>query len=82
MEQLIKKVETEGKANPLRSIFSYGHKDQQVYYLPAFCCDQHGDFYVGECKLIEHPDGGFDGKGDSGLPDFNTAKTPKTDSER
>ncbi|MEP7144634.1 MAG: hypothetical protein ABI707_17260 [Ferruginibacter sp.] len=77
IKQLIKKFEIAKKQNPPRSIYSYRYNDQTVYYVPAICCDQYSDLYDSDCNLIGHPDGGFTGRGDGWIPDFNEAKTEK-----
>lgn len=75
IKALIVQFEKEDVQNPPRKIYSYSYNGKKVYYVPAICCDFFSDLYDTDCKLIGHPDGGFTGKGDGKLPDFNTTKT-------
>jgi hypothetical protein len=75
IKDMIKRFEKEEKQNPPRKIFSYSYKGRTVYYVTAPCCDFYSDLYDDSCKLIGHPDGGFTGKGDGGMPDFNKARS-------
>lgn len=75
IKEMITKFEKEPKQNPPRKIFRYGYKEKIVYYVPAICCDMYSDLYSSDCKLLGHPDGGFTGKGDGTLPDFDAEKT-------
>lgn len=75
INDLIASFETEQVQNPPRKIYSYTYQGRKVYYVPAICCDFFSDLYDSNCKLIGHPDGGFTGKGDGKLPDFNSVKT-------
>jgi len=72
--KLIETFKAEEVQNPPRKIFSYMYKGKTVYYVPAICCDFFSDLYDGDCKLIGHPDGGFTGKGDGKITDFETEK--------
>lgn len=74
VQTLIEKFTKEEKQNPPRSIYSYTYKGKTVYYVTAPCCDFFTDLYDENCNLIGHPDGGFTGKGDMKMPDFNTEK--------
>lgn len=73
--KLIEKFSAEEKQNPPRKIFSYSYKGKTVYYVPAICCDFFSDLYDAECNLIGHPDGGFTGKGDGKIPDFDKERS-------
>ena len=75
IDSLIAVFKEEKVQNPPRKIYSYTYKGNTVYYVPAICCDFFSDLYDTNCKLIGHPDGGFTGKGDGKLPDFNTGKS-------
>lgn len=75
---LIKTFSEEAAQNPPRKIIRYDYKGQKVYYVPAVCCDFFSDVYDSNCNLIGHPDGGFTGKGDGKIPDFETAATNET----
>lgn len=75
IKSLIVDFEKDKVQNPPRSIYRYTYKGKPVYYVPAICCDFFSDLYDADCKLVGHPDGGFTGKGDGKLPDFESAKT-------
>jgi hypothetical protein len=71
-------IETYSKGkveNPPRSIYSYTYKGKTVYYVTAPCCDFFSDLYDENCNLIGHPDGGFTGRGDMKMPDFEKEKS-------
>lgn len=72
--QMIATFRNQPKENPPRKIFQYNYRGNKVYYITAPCCDQYTDLLDSNCKLIGHPDGGFTGKGDGRLPDFNAEK--------
>jgi hypothetical protein len=63
------------KNNPPRKIYSYLYNGKTVYYVPPICCDFYSDVYDSACNIIGHPDGGFTGKGDMQMTDFNKTKT-------
>ena len=75
IQQLIKQYSAEEKANPPRTIYSYKYNGYTVYYVTAPCCDFFSDLYDSSGKLIAHPGGGFTGRGDGKIPDFDTKKT-------
>jgi len=74
IDKLIETFKAEDVQNPPRKIFSYTYKDKTVYYVPAICCDFFSDLYDSNCNLIGHPDGGFTGKGDGKITDFEKEK--------
>lgn len=73
INELINKFKAEKVQNPPRKIISYQYNSQQVYYVPAICCDFYSDLYDSKCNLIGHPDGGITGKGDGKFPGFSAA---------
>ena len=74
---LIEKMKSEPVTNPPRKIYSYKYLGKKVFYVPAICCDFFSDLYNDSCRLMGHPDGGFTGKGDGSIKDFNTATYEK-----
>ncbi|MBS1511177.1 MAG: hypothetical protein JST86_10065 [Bacteroidetes bacterium] len=58
-----------------QSITEYVYKGKKVYYVVLPCCDQFNELYDASCKLLGRPDGGFTGRGDGTLPDFNSTKS-------
>lgn len=60
---------------PPGSIYSYTYNNKIVYYVPPVCCDQFSDLYDGNCELLGHPDGGFNGKGDGLFIDFSSTRS-------
>ena len=71
---LIEKFKSEEVTNPHRKIYRYSYEGKTVYYVPAVCCDNYSDLYNDSCRVMGHPDGGFTGRGDKMLPDFNEKK--------
>ena len=57
-----------------QNVIQYEYKGKKVYYVTVHCCDFFNEVYDSNCKLLGHPDGGFTGRGDGTLPDFNTEK--------
>lgn len=74
VQQLINRFAAEEKQNPPRKIIRYEYEHKTVYYVTPPCCDFFSDLYDSTCVLIGHPDGGFTGKGDGKLSDFNEKK--------
>jgi len=57
-----------------QNVIEYEYKGKKVYYVTMPCCDFYNEVYDSNCNLLGHPDGGFTGKGDGKLPDFNAEK--------
>ena len=72
---LIDKFKSEEPTNPPRKIYSYIYAGKKVYYVTAVCCDNYSDLYNDSCRLIAHPDGGFTGRGDGKITDFDAKKS-------
>jgi hypothetical protein len=74
IQQKIKAFKKMEKYAQPRNVYEYSYRGQKVYYISMPCCDNFNELYDSNCKLMGHPDGGFTGKGDGKLPDFNAAK--------
>ena len=74
---LIEKMKSEAVTNPPGKVYSYMYHGKKVFYVPAICCDMFSDLYNDSCRLMGHPDGGFTGRGDGKISDFNTATGEK-----
>jgi hypothetical protein len=74
IKTMIEKMKAEPVTNPPGKLYSYTYNNKTVYYVPAICCDFFSDLYDDSCKIIAHPDGGFTGRGDGKVKDFNEAK--------
>ncbi|MEJ7610481.1 MAG: hypothetical protein WKF88_04810 [Ferruginibacter sp.] len=72
---LIEKFKSEPVSNPPRKIYSYVYDTKKVYYVTAICCDQFSDLYNDSCRIMGHPDGGFTGRGDGKIPDFESNRS-------
>lgn len=70
LKDLIKKEESNPVANPPALISKCVYKNQNVYYLPARCCDISSVLYNNEGNIICSPDGGLTGKGNGKCVDF------------
>jgi hypothetical protein len=75
IEKLIAKFKAEEVTNPPREVWQYTLIDKTVFYVPAVCCDNFSDLYNDAGELIAHPDGGFTGKGDNKMPNFEIDRT-------
>ncbi|MEO8415113.1 MAG: hypothetical protein ABI472_15705 [Ginsengibacter sp.] len=49
----------------------YTYKQHTVYYMASPCCDRYNVVYDSACNILGYPDGGFTGKGDGKMKDFN-----------
>jgi hypothetical protein len=78
VDQLISTFTSDPVGNPPESIWRYEYKGQEVYFIPAQCCDQYSKLYDSNGNLICAPDGGFIGKGDGRCPDFFSLRTDET----
>jgi hypothetical protein len=78
VDQLIGTFEGEPMGNPPHSILRYEYKGQEVYFIPAQCCDQYSKLYDASGSLLCAPDGGFTGKGDGRCSDFISLRTDET----
>lgn len=75
IRDLIAGFKAEEVQNPPRKVYSYTYNGHTVYYVPAICCDFFSDLYDDKCNVIGHPDGGFTGRGDGKVPDFEKLKS-------
>jgi len=75
VDQLVSTFKNGPVGNPPRSIWRYDYKGQEVYFIPAQCCDQYSQLYDASGNIICAPDGGFIGKGDGRCPDFISVRT-------
>jgi hypothetical protein len=73
--KLIADFKAEEVQNPPRKIYRYTYRGKTVYYVPALCCDFYSELYDTSCNVIGHPDGGFTGRGDGTMTDFDSTKT-------
>jgi hypothetical protein len=64
--------------NPPQSIWRYQYNGQDVYYVPAQCCDMFSTLYDASGNVLCAPDGGLDGRGDGKCPDFRDQRTGET----
>lgn len=69
IQQIIDQIQKETVWNPPAKVFRYGYKGQEVYYIPAHCCDLPS-LVIARCDTLCAPDGGFTGKGDGRCPEF------------
>jgi len=74
VEALIVQFKNEPVGNPPQSIWQYNYNGQNVYYVPAQCCDQFSTLYDKDGKILGAPDGGITGAGDGRITDFFTAR--------
>jgi len=75
VDQLITTFENDPVGSPPQSIWRYEYKGQEVYFIPAQCCDQYSKLFDSSGNLLCAPDGGFIGKGDGRCPDFFSLRT-------
>jgi hypothetical protein len=74
VDQLISRYQEAPVGNPPQSIWRYEYKGQNVYYVPAQCCDKFSELYDAGGNMICAPDGGLTGKGDGKCPDFLSSR--------
>lgn len=75
ISEMIARFKAEDVQNPPRKIIRYTYRGKTVYYVPALCCDFYSELYDTNCNVIGHPDGGFTGRGDGTMTDFDSTKT-------
>ena len=75
VDQLIKQFESDPVGNPPLSIWRYEYNGQEVYFVPARCCDITSVLYDAEGTKLCAPDGGIAGRGDGKCPDFFDQRT-------
>lgn len=71
VDALIDQFESAPVGNPPQSIWRYEYEEQTVYFVPAQCCDMFSTLYDAQGNVMCAPDGGLDGRGDGGCPDFH-----------
>jgi hypothetical protein len=54
------------------------YKGKTVYYVAAPCCDRLNYVYDADGKKLGSPDGGFSGRGDGRLDDFQDTVQDRT----
>ncbi|WP_460667184.1 DUF6970 domain-containing protein [Larkinella knui] len=69
IQQVIESIKKENIWEPPARVLRYEYKGQEVYYIPARCCDIPS-LLIANCDTICSPDGGFTGKGDGRCPEF------------
>lgn len=75
IKALVEKMKSELVTNPPSKLYSYTYNKKTVYYVPPVCCDNFSDLYDDSCEIIAHPDGGFTGRGDGKIPNFEKEKS-------
>lgn len=59
-----------------QSVVEYMYKGKKVYYVVMPCCDFFNEVYDEHCNYLGAPNGGFTGKGDGKIPDFDEVAKP------
>lgn len=75
VDKLIKEIESQPVGNPPLSIWRYEYNSQEVYFVPAHCCDIPSVVYDLSGTILCSPDGGITGAGDGRCDDFFTQRT-------
>ncbi len=75
VDQMIRKFKSQPVGNPPQSVWRYEYKGQEVYFVPAQCCDMYSSLYDARGTVLCAPDGGFTGQGDGKCPDFFDQRT-------
>ena len=70
LSELIASLEGQPVRNPPAVIARYNYKDEVVYYVPPYCCDEMSVLYNSDGEIICHPGGGIAGQGDGLCDDF------------
>lgn len=72
LRKIIKTMsEDESEGMPL-SVTQFTYHGQKVYYMVSPCCDKYNIVYDTYCAILGYPDGGFTGRGDGKMKDFET----------
>ena len=75
---LTDQFKSEPVGNPPQSIWRYDYNGQEVYYVPAQCCDMYSTLYDADGNVLCAPDGGITGRGDGKCTDFQDKRTNET----
>lgn len=59
-----------------QSVVEYMYKGKKVYHIIMPCCDFFNEVYDENCLYLGAPNGGFTGKGDGKIPDFDAEAKP------
>ncbi len=75
LDERIRRLKAGEKGNPPFTVWWYSYKGKGAFYFPPQCCDQYGQLYDKEGKLLCAPDGGITGQGDGRCADFFKLRT-------
>ncbi|OGO26856.1 MAG: hypothetical protein A2136_04210 [Chloroflexi bacterium RBG_16_54_11] len=75
VDELIQQLESDPVGNPPLSIWRYDYNGQQVYFVPAHCCDIPSTVYDADGNVLCSPDSGLTGQGDGRCSDFFSTRS-------
>lgn len=70
LQGIIKQMSNDLSEGMPLSITRFDYHGQKVYYMVAPCCDKYNIVYDSACAVLGYPDGGFTGRGDGKMQDF------------
>jgi hypothetical protein len=71
IQQRIDSIKKEPRYNPPAEVNEYSYKSKRVFLFSSDCCDFFDPLYDSACNYIGAPRGGFTGRGDGKVPDFD-----------
>jgi hypothetical protein len=71
IRQKIDSLRSLPKFNPPAEVNEYSYKGKRVFLFTSDCCDFFNPLFDTACKYIGAPHGGFTGRGDGQVPDFD-----------
>ena len=70
LREIIKTMSEDLSEGMPLSVTQFSYHGQKVYYMVAPCCDKYNIVYDSVCTILGYPDGGFTGRGDGKMQDF------------
>ena len=75
LQEIIKTMSEDLSEGAPLSVTQFKYHGQKVYYMVAPCCDKYNIVYDSTCAVLGYPDGGFTGRGDGKMQDFEKEAT-------
>jgi hypothetical protein len=71
IRQKIDSIKKEPRYNPPAEVNEYSYKGKRAFLFSSDCCDFFNSLFDSGCNYMGAPSGGFTGRGDGKLPDFD-----------
>jgi hypothetical protein len=71
ISQRIDSIKKQPRYNPPAEVNEYSYKGKRVFLFSSDCCDFFNPLVDSACNYLGAPNGGFTGRGDGKVPDFD-----------